>query len=162
MTVALVSTWDSLRDWWESSYYIQPHTYSLDELSTGRLGYKSYIHARSFISADFEGLVIHQSIPSLPVNRSSKLWSCRKVTQVEDQIIFGQPHGITLLWMTYSAVGRNKLVQISKLDLMGHRDRSLSHGTSHCHCCFITYAEVCVFVKLPLLPFSSSPLPPHA
>lgn len=117
------------------------------------------LYSHSFITAGFEGLVIHQSIPSPPVNRSSKLWSCRKVTQVEDQIIFGQPHGITLLRRWYSTVGRNKLVQISlKLDLMGHRHRSLSHGTSHCCGCFKTYAEVCIFIKLALLPLSSSPL----
>lgn len=149
----LISTWYSLRGLWASSLCIQPHVYSSYELSSGRLGYKSYIctiHLCSFWGTS-------QSIQTVPVNRSSELWSRGKVTQVNDQIIFGQPHDTTRLWRTYSAVGRNKLAQISlKLDLMGHRDRTLSQGTWNCCCCFITYAETCAFVKLPLVSCSSS------
>lgn len=153
MTVALVSIWYSLCSLWVSPLCIQPQVHSSHELSSGRLGYKSYIcsiHLCSFWGTS-------QSIQSVPVNKPSELWSCRKVTQVNYQIIFGQPHDTTWLWRTYSAVGRNKLAQISlKLDLMGHRDRSLSQGTWDCCCCFITYAETCAFVKLPLVSCSSS------
>lgn len=153
MTVALVSIWYSLCSLWVSPLCIQPQVHSSYELSSGRLGYKSYIcsiHLCSFWGTS-------QSIQSVPVNKPSELWSCRKVTQVNYQIIFGQPHDTTWLWRTYSAVGRNKLAQISlKLDLMGHRDRSLSQGTWDCCCCFITYAETCAFVKLPLVSCSSS------
>lgn len=155
MTVALISVWDSLQNLWESSCCIQPQAYPLDELSVNWKAWVQVLHSHSFISADFEGLVISPAIPSLP----SKIWSSRKDIQVEDQMVFRQPHDIALLWRTYIAIGRNKLVQISlTLDLMSHRDRSLSQGTSHCCCCFRACAETSVFVKLPLLSFSSSPL----
>lgn len=88
-------------------------------------------------------------ILSVPLNGSSEPWSCRKVTQVNDQIIFGQPHDTTWFWRTYSAVGKNKLAQTSlKLDLMGHGDRYLSQGIWNCCCCFMTSAETCAFGQI--------------
>lgn len=64
---------------------IQPHLYSSYELSSGRFGSKSYICNIHLCSLWGTG----QPTQSIPLNRSSEFWSCRKVTQVNDQIMFG-------------------------------------------------------------------------
>lgn len=97
--------WSSLCSWWESPIGVQPHLHSSRELASGRLGYNSYVCSVHLCSS----WGTSQSIQSIPLNRSSVSWSSRKVTQVNDQIIFGQPHDTTWFWRMYSALGRNKL-----------------------------------------------------